>query len=341
MTDDPFKVARLGLRDDWLGAVVEPIIDPAREIIDTHHHFWNRGGYTYELDRLWGDTGAGHNITRTVFIECRSSYDKTAPEALQPVGETRYVAAMAAQAAQHPERAQVAAIIAYADLCNPDLDRVLDAHEDAAQGLFRGIRHAGGWDRDLGALMIPGRGFQGQYGDPAFRRGIARLGVRGLTYDTWHYHPQIRDFTAMARAVPETTMVLDHFGTPLGVGRFAGKRREIFKVWQDDVAALAECPNVIAKLGGLAMPDNGWGWHDRANPPSSDEFVAAQGDWFHHMIACFGPERCMFESNFPVDRISISYPVLWNGLKKIAARYGEAAQQLMFSGTARRVYRLG
>lgn len=340
MANDPFLVARMGLRHEWLAQVQEDIIDPDREIIDPHHHFWNRGGYAYELDQLWADTQSGHNITQMVFIECRSSYDETLPEMMQPVGETRYVAAIAEQARAHPDRAQIAAIISHADLRNPELDQVLDAHEAAAQGLFRGIRHAGAWDRDLAALMIPGRGYEGQYSDPAFRRGLARLGERGLTYDTWHYHPLTEDFAEMARTVPQTTLVLNHFGTPLGVGRFKGKRHEIFKAWKDQVAVLAEAPNVIAKLGGLAMPDNGWGWHERALPPSSDEFVETQAEWYHHMIACFGPERCMFESNFPVDRISISYPVLWNGLKKIAASYDEVAQTAMFSGTAKRVYRL-
>jgi len=169
---------------------------------------------------------------------------------------------------------------------------------------------------------------------------MAVLAQHGLTYDTWHYHHQADQFLDLARAVPQTTMILDHFSTPLGVGRFKGKRAEIFARWKDDMAALAECPNVIAKLGGLTMPDNGWGWHDRDQPPSSDEFVEAQAPWYHHMIACFGADRCMFESNFPVDRISISYPVLWNGLKKIAADYDEATQTALFSGTARRIYRL-
>ena len=135
-------------------------------------------------------------------------------------------------------------------------------------------------------------------------------------------------------------MVLDHFGTPLGVGQYAGQRESIFAAWQDDIAAVAECPNVVAKLGGLAMPDNGFAWHERETPPSSDEFVEAQSPYYEHTIKCFGAQRCMFESNFPVDRMSISYHVLWNGLKKIAANYSEADQEAMFSGTARRVYRI-
>ena len=135
-------------------------------------------------------------------------------------------------------------------------------------------------------------------------------------------------------------MILDHFGTPLGAGAYAGKQEQIFEQWRGDVAAIAECPNVFAKLGGLAMPDNGFGWDQRARPPSSDEFVAAQSKYYLHMIDCFGPERCMFESNFPVDKRSISYRVLFNALKKIAAGFSAAERDAMFFGTAAEVYRI-
>jgi predicted TIM-barrel fold metal-dependent hydrolase len=328
------------LRDAWLAQVREDIIDPDREIIDPHHHLWQRGGTGYELDQLWADTGSGHNGVQTVYIECRSYYDATSNDPVAPVGETARVAAFAAEAASHPERAQLAGIIGYADLRLADLDRVLDAHAAAGTGLFKGIRQAGAHDSEPEKLAIPGRAPEGLYADPAFRRGLARLGERGLTYDTWQYHHQIADFTALARAVPGTTLVLDHLSTPLGVGRFKDKRAGIFRTWKDEIAALADCPNVMAKLGGMAMPDNGWGWRDRDRPATSEEIVDAHGDWYHHMITCFGPDRCMFESNFPVDRTAVSYPVLWNAFKKIAAQYDEPAQAALFSATARRVYRL-
>lgn len=343
MTDNPTRYSPLWtpgmeLRDAWLDQVREPIIDPEREIVDPHHHLWNRGGAVYEMPQLWADTGSGHNVVETMFMECRAYYDMAAEERFRPVGETRTVAAMAATAG--PGQSRITGIIAHADLRDPDLGAVLDAHEAAGQGLFRGIRHSGARDAEPHHLTIPGRGAEGLYADPDFRRGLRLLGERGLTYDTWHYHHQADDFLDLVRAVPDTTIILDHFGTPLGVGRFAGQRAAIFERWKEDMARLAECPNVHAKLGGLAMPDNGYGWHQAERPPTSDEFVAAQGAWYHHMIACFGPERCMFESNFPVDRTGISYHVLWNGLKKIAARYDEAARDAMFAGTARRVYRL-
>ncbi len=328
--------------DAWLDQVTEPIIDPSRQIIDPHHHLWKWSTSTYLLEQLRADTGSGHNVQKTVFVECGAYYHRSGPKHLRPVGESVFVEeiARASRDAENGAGAEVAGIVARADLTHPDLDEVLDAHLAAGQGLFRGIRHAGALDPHPEALRIPGSAPEGLYGDDAFRRGVARLGERGLTYDTWHYHHQNSSFRDLAAAVPETTMVLDHFGTPLGVGPYAGQREEIYAQWQTDIAAIAECPNVVAKLGGLAMPDNGFGWDQRATPPTSEEFVEAQARYYNHTIECFGANRCMFESNFPVDRWSLSYPVLWNGLKKIAARYSEEEQHAMFWGTANRVYRL-
>jgi len=188
--------------------------------------------------------------------------------------------------------------------------------------------------------MIPGLYAEGKSADPAFRRGVARLGERGLTYDSWNFHHQITDFADLARSVPGTTMVLDHFGTPVGVGRFAGRHDQIFEQWKLDIAEVAACSNTVAKLGGLAMPDNGFGFHTATTPPTSDELLRAQRRWYEHTIECFGPERCMFESNFPVDRFSLSYTVYWNAMHQLATQYSEAEQNALFSETARRTYNL-
>jgi predicted TIM-barrel fold metal-dependent hydrolase len=275
-----------------------------------------------------------------VFVECRAGYREAGPDHLKPVGETEFVAAIAAESRSAKNNAVIAGIVAHADLTRDDLDEVLDAHEDAGRGLFRGIRHSGARDPNPSALSIPGRGAEGLYDDQAFRRGVARLGARGLTYDTWHYHHQNGAYASLARATPGTTMVLDHFGTPLGVGAYAGRREEIFARWKNDIAEIAKCPNVVAKLGGLAMPDNGFGWDKRATPATSDELVEAQRHYYLHTIDCFGPSRCMFESNFPVDKRSLSYRVLWNALKKIVTGFSEDEKHQMFYGAAARVYRL-
>jgi L-fuconolactonase len=328
--------------DAWLAQVDEDVVDPEQRIIDPHHHLWPPGGaLPYGLDELHADTGSGHRVEATVFVECGAGYRSDGPEHLRPVGETEFVAASADRSAHGDGRAEIRGIVAHADLRDLDrLDEVLDAHAAAGGHRFKGIRHAGACDPEPAALRIPGRAPAGLYADPDFRIGVARLGERGLTYDTWHYHHQNRDFADLAAAVPGTTLVLDHFGTPLGVGRFAGRRDEIFEQWKHDIAAIAQLPNVVAKLGGLAMPDNGFGWHERDRPASSDELVEAQARYYHHTIDCFGPERCMFESNFPVDRFSLSYRVFWNAAQKLAARYSAEERDLLFRGTAARFYRL-
>jgi L-fuconolactonase len=328
--------------ETWLSQVTEDIVDPDREIVDPHHHLFSGGRLgEYLVPELVADTGSGHRVTRTVHVECGHAYRPDGPAHLRPVGETEFVARAAAESEQLGG-ARIAGLVAHADLRlpPPQLDAVLDAHAGAGGGLFKGIRHSGSSALHPETLTIPGRAPAGLYLDADFQRGVRHLGARGLTYDTWHYHHQNRELLELARAVPETTIVLDHFGTPLGVGPFAGRHDEIFETWQVDIADIATCPNVVAKLGGLAMPDNGFGWDTAARPPTSDELVAAQGRWYHHMIERFGPDRCMFESNFPVDRRSLSYPILWNGLKKIAARYDRTEQDALLAGTAARVYRL-
>ncbi len=328
--------------DAWYASVSEEIIDPERPIIDPHHHLWSVQTMfgKYELPNLWRDTDSGHNVEKTVFIDCHSNYRKDGPAQLRPVGETEFVAGVAAKSAAQAGKARIAGIVGHANMeLGEDVEEVLLAHEAAGNGLFRGIRHAGASD-DSGALMISGGAAADLYARPEFRAGVTKLGAMGYSYDTWHYHTQNQDFVQLARAVPGTQMILDHFGTPLGVGPWADKREEVFEQWRSDIAEIARCENVVAKLGGLAMPDNGFGWHTRDTPPTSDEFVAAQERYFRHTIDCFGPERCMFESNFPVDKLSISYHVMWNGMKKMAANYSSAEQHAMFYGTAERIYRL-
>ncbi len=326
----------------WLSKVEEEIIDPGRPIVDPHHHLWRRIGFgPYLLEDLWLDTNTGHNVVKTVFMECAAEYREEGPKALLSLGEVDFVVEQAeASRKGGAGKPEIAALVSHADLCLGDaLEEVLVAHVEQSKGLFRGVRHAGAHD-DEPALMIAGRSPADLYADPEFRRGVELLGKLGHTFDTWHYHHQNPVFAELARAVPDTVLVLDHFGTPLGVGRYAGKREEIFQQWKKDMAEIAQCPNVVAKLGGMAMPDNGFGWMGRELPPTSDEFVEAQARYYHHTIECFGPERCMFESNFPVDKLSISYPVLWNGLKKIAQNYSEDEKDALFRGTATRVYRL-
>lgn len=323
---------------EWLELVIEPIVDPSAPIVDPHHHLWPAGGsMPYELHDLEADIGSGHNIVDSVFVECGASYDRSSDDAFAPVGETVYVTAEA----ERSDHQVMGGIVGHADLRDDaNLDAVLDAHDAAGHGRFRGIRHAGSHALHPEVLTIAGRAPSGLYADPAFRMGVARLGERGLSYDTWHYHYQNQDFLDLARSVPGTTIVLDHFGTPLGVGPYRSQREDIFEQWRADIAEIARCDNVVAKVGGLAMPDNGFGWDTAERPPTSDEFIEAQGRYYRHAIEQFGPERCMFESNFPVDRLSLSYRTFWNAAKKLIADFSADERDAMLRGTATRVYRL-
>ncbi len=330
--------------DSWLAQVDEEIVEPELAIIDPHHHLWpDMLGHVYNLDEFAGDTGSGHRIVGSVFMECGAAYREDGPEEETSLGETEYVLAQAARADEIDGAAPILGMVGRVDLREfAILDELLDRHVELAGDFFKGIRHAGASARDSDRehLFIPGPAPQDLYDQPSFRASVRRLGARGLSYDTWQYHYQLKDFIALARSCPDTLMVLDHFSTPLGVGAWASERGAIFADWKVDLRELSRCENVVLKLGGLAMPDNGFGWHTATTPPGSDEVLKTQGDWYHHALDCFGAGRCMFESNFPVDRLSMTYGVYWNAMKKLVSGASEDEKEALFSGNARRVYRL-
>jgi len=338
------------MNNQWLAQISEAIIDPERPICDPHHHLWDHAENPYLLPQLLADTGSGHNVVSTVFVECSSMYRAEGAEAFKPVGETEFVNGIAAMTASgdYGQFRACAGIVSYADLTSAGsaqaegpagVGAVLDEHMRLSDR-FRGIRHAAGWDADPGIQNSHTRPPQHLYLQDNFRAGFEALGRRGLSFDAWLYHTQIPELTDLAKAFPDTTIIFDHFGGPLGIGPYAGRADKIFAQWCVDAAELARCDNVYAKLGGLAMPINGFGWHKRDRPATSDEIVAATGRYHRKAIELFGPERCMFESNFPVDKRSCSYPVLWNAFKKIAAPFSEDDQAKLFHDTAVRAYRL-
>ncbi len=329
-------------QNEWLSQVTENIIDPDRPICDPHHHLWDHPDSRYLLDELLLDTRAGHNIVSTVFVECASMYRAQGAQSMKPVGETEFANGVAAMAASggYGETRVCAGIVSFADLnLGSAVGAVLDAH-CAASARFRGIRHASGWDSSKSIRNSHSNPFEGMLADPVFREGFAELEKRDLSFDAWLYHHQIPELTDLARAFPNTPIVVDHFGGPLGIGPYAAKREEVLVQWRSDLAELARCKNVSVKLGGLVMPINGFGFHQRAKPPTSDEIIEATGRYYRHAIDCFGPERCMFESNFPVDKQSCSYAVLWNAFKKLVADGSESDRSALFHDTATRVYRL-
>jgi L-fuconolactonase len=329
-------------RTDWLAQVTEPIIEPERPICDPHHHLWDHSDSRYLLDQLLEDTRSGHNIVSTVFVECASMYRDGGPEAMRPVGETEFVNGISAMTASgfYGEIRACAGIVSFADLnLGRAVGEVLDAHMDSS-ARFRGIRHAAGWDAHDEVRNSHTNPFAQMFATPSFREGYAELGKRGLSFDAWLYHPQIVELIDLVRAFPDTPVILDHFGGPLGIGPYTDKREEIFSRWREDIAELARCPNVFAKLGGLVMPINGFDFHKQDRPATSDEIVEATGRYYRHAIDCFGVECCMFESNFPVDKQSCSYAVLWNAFKKMVADASDSEKAALFHDTAARAYRL-
>ena len=266
-----------------------------------------------------------------------------APASLAPVGETEFVngiAAMSASGLYGPCRV-AAGIIGTVYLSEGDgAGAVLDAQIAAGGGRFRGIRQAATWDPSPAVSNHRTEPPAGLYGDSTFRAGFRHLAPREMSFEAWCYHPQIDELTDLARAFPDTTIILNHFGGPIGVGPYAGRRDEIFADWSAAIRRLSECPNVMAKLGGLGMPVMGFGFHERETPPDSEGFLAPTRPYFEHVIDCFGVDRCMFESNFPVDKISISYPVLWNAFKRLTATYSASERRALFHDTAVRTYRL-
>ena len=309
-------------------------------IIDPHHHLMNHYDMRYEIDDLKADIADGHNILATVYVECRRGYRESGPAALAPVGEVETVEAIVSSLPKG-RTDFCAGIVGHADLTLGDaVDVVLEAHGAASPDRFRGIRHLAAWDDDDTVHMTMINAHPTILDDPEFRRGAARLAARGLSFDTWIYHPQLLDLARFALAVPELTIVLDHIGMPVGIGRYTGRRAEIFESWRQGIRALAACPNVVVKLGGFVMPISGFGWHERAVPVGSEELAQATRDYYMTVIDAFGPDRCMFESNFPMDREACAYNVLWNSFKRLAAGFSDAEKDSLFRGTAARVYRL-
>lgn len=336
------------VREDWLALTPEAPIDPELPICDPHHHLWDRRatgpGPTdrYLLDELLEDTSSGHNIGETVFVECSSMYRKDGPEHLRPVGETEFVQGIAAMSAsgQYGDTKVAAAIVGFADLMlGSAVKEVLEAHLQASPQRFRGIRHSATWDAspDIRRYKNPPKGM---LGDDTFREGFKVLGDMGLSFEAWLYHTQLLELVDLANAFPEVTIVLNHIGGPIGIGPYAGKGEEVFHTWREGITALSACPNVVVKLGGFGMPLGGRDWHERDRPPGSAEIAEVMAPWYLHCIDKFGPGRCMFESNFPVDKVTCSYVVLWNAFKRIAEGFSAGKRADLFRNTALRAYRI-
>jgi L-fuconolactonase len=346
--------------------VTEPVLEPDLPIVDAHHHLWLlsekrlcavaeanstvralatnfRRHARYLLDEFVADVDSGHNIRASVFVDAQAMYRSSGPPEMQSTGEVEFANGVAAAAASGLFGAtQVCAgIIGHVDLTLGDaVEDVLRAHLLAGGQRYRGIRCKGlVYDEDP-SILGAGVGTPQLLSDARFRAGFKWLQPLGLSFDAWLLEPQLPELLDLACAFPETQIVINHVGAPVGVGRYAGRREERYPSWLAHMRALSRCPNVAVKLGGLGIPFGGFASFG-ANPPATSEQLAAE--WRTYIEPCidiFGVERCMFESNFPVDAATCSYPVLWNAFKRITSGASIEEKTALYAGTATRIYRL-
>ena len=331
--------------NDWLALTTEETLEPDLPICDAHHHFWDfrmdRVPYhRYLLHELMADVNSGHNVRSTVFLEARAMYRQTGPEELRPVGEVEFVQGLAAASASglYGSCQAAAAIIGHANLnLGNDVARVLDALQAASPNRFRGIRHNASWDPHP---EVESRSFDGQLQSADFRAGAQTLASRGLVYENVVYFPQLAELADFARAVPDLTIVSNHIGGLMRVGPYANRDDEVMPAWRDGIAKVAECPNVVMKLGGVGQTRYGFDWHLRDRPIGSEELAEAMAPLMNYCIEQFGPERCLLESNFPPDKVSYSYHVMYNAFKRMTAGYSASERAAMFHDNAARIYRI-
>jgi L-fuconolactonase len=331
--------------NDWLALTQEPTLEPEIPICDPHHHFWDYRLQSipyqrYLLHELIADINSGHNVRSTVFVEARSMYRADGPVEMRPVGEVEFVQGLAAASASGlygPSRA-AAAIVGHADLkLGEGVAPVLEALQAASPNRFRGIRHNVTWSPDP---ALENRESEGILTNDNFRRGAQVLARKGLSLDVMLSFPQLPELADFAKSVPDLTIILNHIGGLNRVGIYANRDDEVLVTWRSGIAAVAACPNVNIKLGGMGMPRLGFDWHTRAIPVGSEELAQSMAPFMTYCIEQFGPNRCMFESNFPPDKVSYSYNVMYNAFKRLSKEYSPDERAAMFHDTAVRVYRI-
>jgi L-fuconolactonase len=328
-------------REEWLNQTIEEPLEPSMPICDAHHHLWYGTENDYPVEAFLRDISGGHRICKTVFVESNLMFKEDAPPEMQPVGETEFIRNLPRSKQENDTAPEIAAgIVGFADLTlGAALTPVLEAHIAAGGQRFRGIRHIVAWDASPG--------LQSRRATPPsllknnkFREGFDTLHRYNLSFDAWLYHTQLGELVDLAREFPDTTIVVNHAGGPLGIGSYATRRKSVFREWQRYIAELSLCDNVSIKLGGLGMRVFGYNWDKDDKPLGSVELAGVFGPYFAWCIDCFGVDRCMFESNFPVDKASYSYTVLWNAFKRLTKDFSQEERLALFYNTAIKVYRL-
>ncbi|KQS95477.1 amidohydrolase family protein [Rhizobium sp. Leaf386] len=343
------KRSQIPIRPDWLATCHEEALDPAQKIIDAHHHLFDRPGWRYLLDDLLLDIGNGHDIRATVYVQGRAMLRTDGPEITRPVGETEFANGVAAMSAsgRYGDVRVCAGIVGFADLFLGNAVRpVLEAHLGAAgaygddPGRFRGIRHIAVWDPDPAMVNPAYQPTEDMLDSDAFRAGFSHLAPLGLSFDAWLLFHQIPRLVRLARAFPETKIVLDHCGGIAGIGAYAGKQDEVFSVWTSGISDLAKCQNVMVKLGGLGLGLSGFGLEHQPVAPSSAQLAETWRPYIETVVGAFGTDRCMFESNFPMDKGSYGYTNGWNAMKRLAGNFSQDEKDDLFWRSAARFYRL-
>jgi predicted TIM-barrel fold metal-dependent hydrolase len=335
------------VRPEWLATRQEAPLDPAIPVVDSHHHLYERPGIRYLLDEFLQDINCGHDVRATVFVQARAMLRVDAPPLLQPLGETEFVNGIAAMSASgiYGSTRVCAGIVGYADLTAGDNIRpVLERHIARAGGTvteggrFRGVRQPLTWDQDSSLMNSLYPLSESLLDSREFRAGFAHLAPLGLSFEGWVFFHQLPALAKLARAFPDTRIVVNHCGGIVGIARYAGQHQEVFRRWKQGLTEIAACPNVMIKLSGLGMRLGGFGFEDLEQAPSSLELAKAWRPWIESCIEAFGTNRCMYGSNFPVDKGSHSYGIGLNGLKRLVANASRSEKDDIFWRSAQRFY---
>jgi L-fuconolactonase len=342
-TETDFSRSQM-FRPDWLAlAPAETALDPSLGVIDAHAHLWDRPtGNRYLVEDFAKDIhDCGHRIEATIYVECNSMYRASGPARLRSVGETEFAVGQAAMAdsGRYTHARIAAAIVCFVDLTSGEgLRDALDAQIAAGAGRVRGVRQRAKWDAHIRGTSDADRA--GLYLEDGFVSGVVELGKRGLLFEASIYHPQIPDVVALARRAPDTQIVVNHSGSPLGYGFYAGREREVHETWLSGMRELARCPNVAIKLGGMVMSLAAFDFGKAEKPISSEQLAALWRHYTDPCIALFGARRCMASSNFPVEKVACSYGTMWNTFKRLLSAASEDERCAVLSGTASRLYRV-
>lgn len=324
----------------WLTLRQEPILEPDLAVVDPHHHLWDREGERYDLAARRAESRSGHRVLASLYVECLHQYRNHGPEHLLCVGETEWWVRQVrdGEPALQPRICQ--GLIARSNLLlGAEVDRVLQAHADAAGPGLRGFRFCAAQDTDprlRSHYPCP----PDPFAPGAIDQGLQAVARTGLPLDIWVYFHQLPAVASWLTRHPATPIVLNHAGGPIGLGPYAGQRDAVRQQWARHLALFRDMPQVSLKFGGLAMALAGFGWHRRDRPASSQELAQAWQPYFETCLDVFGPGRVMFESNFPVDRAGCSQVTLWNAYKTLSAGLPMPDRVALLQDNARRRYAL-